>query len=70
MEAIELRLLRQLDTATFDLLDNLELDKQTVCLQDYGQVKEWVFAELAAGRLVQALDEAGNRIQLKVMQHA
>ena len=70
MEAIELRLLRQLDTATFDLLDNLELDKLAVGLQDYEQVKEWVFAELAAGRLVQALDDAGNRIQLKAMQHA
>jgi type I restriction enzyme S subunit len=32
---------------------------------DYEQIKMWVSGSLAAGRLVQAFDEAGNSIQLK-----
>ena len=32
---------------------------------DYEQIKAWVFDALAAGRLAQAFDDAGNRIELK-----
>lgn len=32
---------------------------------DYEHVKTWVFEALAAGQLVQAFDDAGNRIELK-----
>lgn len=32
---------------------------------DYEHVKAWVFEALAAGRLAQAFDDAGNRIELK-----
>lgn len=33
---------------------------------DYEHIKTWVFEALAAGQLVQAFDDAGNRIELKV----
>lgn len=35
---------------------------------DYEHIKTWVFEALAAGKLTQALDDAGNRIQLKAAQ--
>lgn len=35
---------------------------------DYEQIKAWVFEALAADKLAQAFDDAGNRIQLKVVQ--
>lgn len=35
---------------------------------EYEHIKIWVFEALAAGTLVQALDDAGNRIQLKAVQ--
>ncbi len=34
---------------------------------DYERIKAWVFEALAAGRLTQAFDDAGNRIQLKAV---
>jgi type I restriction enzyme S subunit len=35
---------------------------------DYEHIKVWVFEALAAGRLAQAFDDAGNRIELKAVQ--
>lgn len=35
---------------------------------DYEHIKTWVFEALAAGRLTQAFDDAGNRIEIKVLQ--
>jgi type I restriction enzyme S subunit len=35
---------------------------------DYEHIKAWVFEALAAGRLMQAFDDAGNRIELKAVQ--
>lgn len=35
---------------------------------DYEHIKAWVFKALAAGTLTQAFDDAGNRIELKVVQ--
>ena len=35
---------------------------------DYEHIKAWVFDALAAGTLTQAFDDAGNRIELKVVQ--
>ena len=35
---------------------------------DYEHIKTWVFETLAAGRLVQVFDDAGNRIELKAVQ--
>ena len=35
---------------------------------DYEYIKAWVFEALAAGRLAQAFDDAGNRIELKAAQ--
>lgn len=35
---------------------------------DYEHIKVWVFEALVAGRLEQAFDDAGNRIELKAMQ--
>ncbi len=35
---------------------------------DYEHIKTWVFKALAAGRLMQAFDDAGNRIELKAAQ--
>ncbi|MFZ1765728.1 MAG: restriction endonuclease subunit S, partial [Candidatus Nitrotoga sp.] len=35
---------------------------------DYEHLKTWVFAALAAGKLTQAFDDDGNRIQLKAVQ--
>ncbi|WP_395734923.1 restriction endonuclease subunit S [Prosthecobacter sp.] len=35
---------------------------------DYEHIKAWVFEALAAGRLAQAFDDAGNRIELKAEQ--
>jgi type I restriction enzyme S subunit len=35
---------------------------------DYEHIKTWVFEALAAGKLTQTFDEAGNRIQLKAGQ--
>ena len=35
---------------------------------DYEHIKAWVFKALAAGTLTQALDDAGNRIELKAVQ--
>jgi type I restriction enzyme S subunit len=35
---------------------------------DYEHIKTWVFKALAAGRLMQAFDDAGNRIELKAVQ--
>lgn len=35
---------------------------------DYEHIKTWVFEALAAGSLTQAFDDAGNRIDLKVVQ--
>lgn len=35
---------------------------------DYEHIKAWVFEALASGRLAQAFDDAGNRIELKVVQ--
>jgi type I restriction enzyme S subunit len=35
---------------------------------DYDHIKAWVFEALAAGTLTQAVDDAGNRIQLKAVQ--
>lgn len=35
---------------------------------DYEQIKTWVFDALAAGTLIQAFDDAGNRIELKAVQ--
>lgn len=35
---------------------------------DYEHIKAWVFEALAAGTLTQAFDDAGNRIELKVVQ--
>ncbi|MFM0158957.1 restriction endonuclease subunit S [Paraburkholderia sediminicola] len=37
-------------------------------VDEYEHIKIWVFEALAAGTLVQALDDAGNRIQLKAVQ--
>ena len=34
---------------------------------DYEHVKTWVFEALATGQLVQAFDDAGNRIELKAV---
>lgn len=33
---------------------------------DFEHIKAWVFEALATGRLVQAFNDAGNRIELKV----
>ncbi|MDH0365116.1 restriction endonuclease subunit S [Comamonas aquatica] len=35
---------------------------------DYEHIKAWVFEALASGRLAQAFDDAGNRIELKAAQ--
>lgn len=35
---------------------------------DYEHIKAWVFEALASGRLAQAFDDDGNRIELKVVQ--
>lgn len=35
---------------------------------DYEHIKAWVFEALVAGRLEQAFDDAGNRIELKAVQ--
>lgn len=35
---------------------------------DYEHIKAWVFKALASGRLAQAFDDAGNRIELKAAQ--
>lgn len=35
---------------------------------DYEHVKTWVFEALAAGKLAQAFDDAGNRIELRAVQ--
>ncbi len=35
---------------------------------DYEHIKAWVFEALAAGRLAQAFDDVGNRIELKAVQ--
>lgn len=35
---------------------------------DYEHIKAWVFKALADGRLIQAFDDAGNRIELKAVQ--
>ena len=35
---------------------------------DYEHIKAWVFDALAAGTLMQAFDDAGNRIELKAVQ--
>lgn len=43
--------------------DDFELDAN-----DYEHIKTWVFEALTAGKLAQALDDAGNRIQLKAVQ--
>ena len=35
---------------------------------DYEHTKKWVFEALHTGKLAQAIDDAGNRIQLKAGQ--
>lgn len=40
----------------------------TLDANDYERIKVWVFDALATGRLTQAFDNAGNRIELKVAQ--
>jgi type I restriction enzyme S subunit len=35
---------------------------------DYEHIKTWVFEALAAGKLTQAFDDEGNRIELKAVQ--
>lgn len=37
-------------------------------LEEYEHIKKWVFEALASGKLSQAFDDAGNRIQLKAVQ--
>lgn len=35
---------------------------------DYEYIKSWIFEGIASGKLIQAFDEAGNRVQLKAIQ--
>lgn len=39
-----------------------------LCANDYESIKDWVFKSLASGTLTQMFDDAGNRVQLKVVQ--
>jgi len=57
MEAAQTRL------EELHLGNDVELDAN-----DYEHIKTWVFNALDAGRLTQAFDDAGNRVQLKAVQ--
>jgi type I restriction enzyme S subunit len=71
--------LTQLDDATFSVQRFMaaaqtrlaELHPDTDCelgTADYEHAKKWVFEALRTGKLAQAMDDAGNRIQIKAAQ--